>query len=67
MRKKRLGYSPINRMLRLAEIILIFVYMRSFVPVCSDEYVAWYCFGLFQYDFRYSSAIITLNLAFILS
>ena len=67
MRKKRPGYSPINRVPRLAGTILIFVYMKSLVPVCRNEYVAWYCFGLVQYDFRYSSAIITLNSAFILS
>ena len=67
MRKKHPGYSRINRVPRLAGIILIFVYMRSFVPVCRDEYVAWCCFGLVQYDFRYRSAIITLNSAFILS
>ena len=64
MRKKT---SPINRVPRLAGTILIFVYVRSFIPVCRDEYVTWYCFGLVQYDFGYSSAIITLNSAFILS
>ena len=67
MRKKRPGYSPIIRVPRLAGKILIFVYMRSFVPVCRDEYVTRYCFGLVQFHFRYSWAIITLNSAFILS
>ena len=67
MRKKSPGYSPINRVPQLAGMILIFVYMRSFVSVCKDEYVTWYCFGLVQFDFRDSSAIITLNSAFILS
>ena len=67
MRKKRPGYSPIDRVPRLAGIILIFVYMRVLFPVWRDEYVTWYCFGLVQYDFRYSSVIITLNSGFILS
>ena len=33
--KKFPGYRPVNRVLRLAEMILIFVYMKSFVPVCN--------------------------------
>ena len=44
MIKKRPGYTPVNRVPRLAGMILIFVYMTSFVPVCMDEYVRWNCF-----------------------
>ena len=32
------------RVPRLAGLTLIFVYMRSFAPVCRDEYVKRYCF-----------------------
>ena len=64
--KKRPGYSPVNSVPRLPGMLLIFVYIRSFVPVCRDEYVTWYCFELVQFDFNHSSAIITLNPAFIL-
>ena len=39
---------------------------EKFRPVCRDEYVTWYCLSLVQIDFSYSSAIITLNSAFIL-
>ena len=42
--KKCLGYSPVNRVPWLAGMILIFVYIRSFVPLCKDEHVTWYCF-----------------------
>ena len=31
-------YSPVNRVPRSTGMILIFVYMGSFVPICMDEY-----------------------------
>ena len=41
--KKGLGNS---RGSRLAGMILIFIYMRSFVLVYRDKYITWYCFEL---------------------
>ena len=38
------GYSPVKQVPRLVGMILIFIYMRSFVLVCRDENVTWYCF-----------------------
>ena len=42
--KKRPGFSLVNQVNWLAGMILIFFYMRSFLPVCRDEYVTWHCF-----------------------
>ena len=42
--KKCLGHSLVNRVRWLAGMILIFVYMRSFVPVCRNDYVTLCCF-----------------------
>ena len=28
-------------------MILVFVYMRGFIPFCSDEYITWYRFDIF--------------------
>ena len=42
--KKYPDCSPVNQVPRFAGIFLIFFYMRSFVPVCRDEYSTWYCF-----------------------
>ena len=57
--KKLSRFSPVNRVPRFAGMISIFICMRSFIPLCRSEYVTWYCFD-------FSSAIITLNSAFIL-
>ena len=43
MRKKHPGYSPVNLVPRLAGMILILIYMKSFVPVYRDENLTWYC------------------------
>ena len=52
---------------RLTRMILIFINMRSFVLVFRYENVRWcIILSLVQFDFSYSSAIITLNLGFIL-
>ena len=40
--KKHSSYSLVKWVSRLAGMILIFIFMRSFVPVCRD--VTWYCF-----------------------
>ena len=64
--KKHPTYSLVNRMSRFAGMIFVFIYMRSFVLLCRDEFVTRYFLSLVQFDFSYSSAIITLNLAFIL-
>ena len=29
----------------LVFMISVFIYMTSFVPICRDEYVRWYCLG----------------------
>ena len=42
--KKYPDCSPVNQVPRFAGIFLIFFYMKSFVPVCRDEYATWYCF-----------------------
>ena len=42
---KNPGYIPVNRVPRLAGMILIFVYMRRFIQVCRQKYVTWHCFG----------------------
>ena len=47
--RKRPGHSPVNRVPQLAGMILIFIYMRSFVPVCRDENVTSYCFSFCCY------------------
>ena len=66
-KKKRLGYSTVNRMPRLAGMILIFVYMISFVPICRDDMPRRIVLSLNQFDFSYSSTIITVNSSFILA
>ena len=42
--KKHPTYSLVNRMSRFAGMIFIFIYMRSFVLLCRDEFVTRYCF-----------------------
>ena len=42
--KKRPSNSPVNRVPQLAGMILVFVYMISFVSVCRDENSRRYCF-----------------------
>ena len=39
--------------------------LGCFVPLCRDEYVTCFILSSFQFDFSYSSAIITINSAFI--
>ena len=66
--KKRPRYRPVNRVPRLTGIHLIFVYMRSLVPVCRDKYFKrGSVLSLVQFDFSYNSVIITLSSVFILS
>ena len=64
--KKCPGYSPVNRVPQLAEMILIFVYMRSFARFARMYMPRGIVLSLAQFDFSYSSAIITLNSAFII-
>ena len=64
MRKKRFGYSPVNQIPRLAGMILLFFYIRLLVPVFRDMQLG-IVLSLLQFDFSYSSTIITLNSAFI--
>ena len=62
--KKRFGYSPVKRIPRLAGMILLFFYIRLLVPVFRDMQLG-IVLSLLQFDFSYSSTIITLNSAFI--
>ena len=66
MRKKHPGYSPVNLVPRLAGMILILIYMKSFVPFTGMKVSRGTVLNLVQSDLSYSSAIITLNLVFIL-
>ena len=57
--KKPPRYGTANLVLKLARMILM---MNMFLGMNAS----WSCFDLVQFHFSYSSAIITLNSAFIL-
>ena len=70
--KKRPAYSPVNRVPRLAGKILIFVYMRIFVPVRRDENVTWYYFDFWAWKkvnmaIRNVVLLLSLNLTALFS
>ena len=67
MKKKHPGYSPVNRVPRLAWMNFSFLLHKKFHPSFAGVNMSrGIVLSLVQFHFSYSSAIIILNSAFIL-